>query len=94
MDYDIFFAKGEAALLQMINRGIPPTAQQRYSELNAKLLDETLSQEEHEELLRLVDSIEQADAERLKHLLELAQLSNTTLDALMDQLGIRRFVHD
>ena len=40
-----------------------------------------------------VDAIEQADADRLKYLLELAQLRSTTLDALMDQLGIRRPVH-
>ena len=86
--------RAQAALILKQRRGIPLTAQQRYSELNAKLLDETLSQEEHEELLRLVDSIEQADAERLKHLLDLAQLRNTTLDALMDQLGVRRSVHD
>ena len=86
--------RAQAALILKQRRGIPPTAQQRYSELNAKLLDETLSQEEHEELLRLVDSIEQADTERLKYLLELAQLSNTTLDAVMDQLGIRRSVND
>jgi len=88
-----FLARREAQLLQKINRGIPPAARQRYAELNAKLLDETLSQEEHEELLHLVDAIEQADADRLKYLLELAQLRSTTLDALMDQLGIRRPVH-
>ena len=88
-----FLARREAQLLQKINRGIPPAARQRYAELNSKLLDETLSQAEHEELLHLVDAIEQADADRLKYLLELAQLRSTTLDALMDQLGIRRPVH-
>jgi hypothetical protein len=43
--------------------------------------------------LGLIDIIEKADAGRLKHLLELAQLRNTTLDARMDQLGIRRSIH-
>jgi hypothetical protein len=55
-------------------------------ELHDRLLDETLSDEEHDELLGLIEIIEKADADRLKHLIELAQLRNTTLDALMDQL--------
>ncbi len=82
----------EIDLLQAISQGVPLNVQQRYIELHANLLDETLSEEEHSELLSLVEIIEKADADRLKYLLELAQLRNTTLDALMDQLGIRRSV--
>ena len=83
----------EIGLLQAISQGIPLNVQQRYTELHVKLLDETLSEEEHNELLSLVEIIEQADADRLKYLLKLAQLRSITLDALMDQLGIRRSVH-
>lgn len=86
-------SRREARLLQQVNQGISADDWQRYTALNSQLLDETLSQEEHDELLRLVDAIEQADAERLAALIELAQLRDTTLDALMDQLGIRRAVH-
>jgi hypothetical protein len=78
----------EAELLQRINQGVAPTALQRYDELNAKRQDETLTPEEHQELLALITRIEEADAERLKHLVELAQLRGVSLDALMDQLGI------
>ena len=78
----------EAALLCKINRGVAPAVRQRYTELHAKLLDETLDDEEHNELLSLVEIIEKADADRLRYLLELAQLRSTTLDVLMDQLGI------
>ena len=88
-----YLPQRDARLLQKINRGIAPAVLQRYTELNAKLLDETLTQEEHGELLDLVDIIEKADSDRLKHLIELARLRNTTLDMLMDQLGIRRAVH-
>lgn len=83
----------EIELLQAISHGISLNVQQRYVELHAKLLDETLSEEEHNELLSLVEIIEKADADRLKHLLELAQLRSTTLDALMDQLATPN-IHD
>lgn len=83
-------SKREAELLQQINRGVPATVRARYELLNEKLLNETISPEEHQEFGALVDQIEQADVERLQHLIELAQLRNITLDALMGQLGIRR----
>ena len=88
-----YLPQREAALLRKINRGVAPAVRQRYMELHNRLLDETLSGEEHDELLGLIEIIEKADADRLKHLIELAQLRNTTLDALMDQLGIRRSIH-
>ena len=88
-----YLPQREAWLLRKINRGVAPAVRQRYMELHEKLLDETLSDEEHDELLGLIEIIEKADADRLKHLIELAQLRNTTLDALMDQLGIRRSIH-
>lgn len=80
----------EAELLQQINDGLPATARQRYNVLNEKLLDETITSQEHQEFGDLVDQIEQADAERLQQLVELAQLRNVSLDTLMEQLGIQR----
>ena len=80
----------QVELLQQINKGLPVALRQRYEELNAKLLDETLTTEEQQELSGLVDQIEQFDVKRLKHLIELAQLRSVTLDTVMDQLGIRR----
>jgi hypothetical protein len=82
--------KREAELLQQINRGLPVAVRQQYALLNEKLLAETLTAEEQQEFSALVDRIEQSDAERLKLLIELAQLRNVALDALMEQLGIRR----
>lgn len=80
--------KREAELLQQINQGLLPAVQQRYHELNAKRCAETFTPEEHQELLVLIDQIELADAERLQHLIELAQLRGIGLDTLMEQLGI------
>ena len=59
----------EAELLQQINRGLPETTQHRYNELRAKLYTETITPEEHQELLALVDIAEHADADRLQHLI-------------------------
>ena len=80
----------ETDLLQQINQGLPPTIRSRYEELNAKLHEETITLAEHEELLQLSDQLEQADAERLRHLIALAQLRQVSIDTLMDQLGIRQ----
>ena len=83
----------EAELLQKINQGVPPKVRSRYDELHEKLLDETLTPDEQQEFIGLSDQIEFADAERLKHLILLAQLRNVTVDGLMDQLGLRRRVY-
>ena len=80
----------ETQLLQKINQGLPPAVQQRYDELTAKRRAETLTPEELEELMALIDRIEQADAERVLALTELAQLRNVTVTTLMDQVGIQR----
>jgi len=85
--------KREAELLQQINQGLLPDVQQRYDELTAKRRAETLTPEEHQELLALVDRIEQADAERVRALIELAQLRNVSVTTLMAELGIRRPVY-
>jgi len=81
--------KNEADLLQKINQGPAPEVRRRYEGLTAKLRAETIMPEEHQELLQLIDQIELADAERMQHLIALAQLRQVSVDALMHQLGIR-----
>lgn len=78
----------EAELLEKINQGLPAATQRRYDELRAKLQTDNITPAEHEELLGLIDQVEMADAERMRHLIELAQLRHVSLDELMDQLGI------
>lgn len=79
----------EAALLQKINEGLPPEKWQRYRELVAKRRAETLQPDEHASLIELSDQIEAANARRIAHLIELARLRQTSLEALMEQLGIK-----
>lgn len=81
-------AKEEARLLGQINQGLPPADQKRYDELTSKRQAEALSTEEHQELLRMIDRIEQADAERVGALGRLAQLRDVSLESLMEDLGI------
>jgi hypothetical protein len=78
----------ETELLQHINRGLPEVTQHHYNELRAKLRQGTINPKEHQELLVLVDIVEQADGERLQHLLKLSQLRQVSLSDLMHQIGI------
>ena len=79
----------EAALIQQINQGLPAETQQHYDELQAKLSQDTISQEEHQILLELIDVVELASTERLKHLIALAQLRQVSVDEVMQQLEIQ-----
>lgn len=78
----------EAQLLQRIHQPLSDTTQQRYNQLSEKLRAETISSDEHQELLSLVDVVEQADVDRLQCLIDLAQLRQVPLNDLMNQLGI------
>jgi len=78
----------EAALLLQINQGLPEPVQQRYDDLIAKRQAETLTPDEHAELLRLSDQTERVHAERIAALAELCQRRQTTLPDVMRDLGI------
>jgi len=84
-------SKDEAALLKKINHGIPLSTQERYDELVIKRDAETSTDPEYNELLQLTDQIEKVDAERLGNLAELARIRQTSLDDLMEELGIKSF---
>ncbi|MBH8566471.1 STAS/SEC14 domain-containing protein [Nostoc sp. CENA67] len=79
----------EAELLLKINQGIPSNTQNFYDELIAKRDAETLTKEEHIELLNLSGEIEQLQAKRIEYLSELARLRGISLTALMENLGIQ-----
>ena len=79
----------EAELLQTINRPAPLDAQRRFDALNVKRRSGPLSDEEHSELIYLIDRLEALDVERVKALSELARLRRTPLKTLMRKLHIR-----
>lgn len=86
-------AAEEARLLETVNRRLPTAAQQRFEELSVKRSEETLTAEEHRELLDLIDRIENADAERVRALTSLAQVRGVSVQELMNQLGILPTAH-
>ena len=88
--HEVALPSSESDLLQRINQGLPYNTQHRYDELRDKLRREELSAEEHKELLELVHVVEQAQADRLQHLIALSQLRQVSLEELMQQLDIQQ----
>ncbi len=78
----------ELELLQKINQTLPEELQQQYNDLSAKMRSQTITPEEHQNLLKLIDIVEQADGDRLQHLIQLSQLRNISLAELMKQLQV------
>lgn len=83
----------ETELFKKINDAIPLSFWQPYNQLLAKRDVASLTEAEHEELLRLSDELERLNAERMGYLMELAQLRNVSLTDLMDELGIHPVSH-
>ncbi|WP_298611502.1 hypothetical protein [uncultured Thiothrix sp.] len=79
----------EAQLLKQINQGLATQQLQRFTELDHKRQDETLSELEHQELLALIAQMEQLNAVRIQSLAQLAMLRQVSLTTLMNNLGIK-----
>ncbi|OQX08808.1 MAG: hypothetical protein BWK73_24410 [Thiothrix lacustris] len=79
----------EANLLHKINIGLSAIQQQRFADLNLKRQEEALTDEEHQELLVLIEEMETKNVERIQNLSLLAQLRQVSLTTLMQNLGIK-----
>lgn len=75
-------------LLQRINEGLPVETWRQYHALIALRDAGTLTAGDRETLVCLIGKIEIAHARRMGYLVALANLRGTTLDELMDSLGI------
>ena len=82
-------SQNESELLLRINQGLPLDVQRRFDELTAKRQAETLTPDEHQKLLTLIDRMEKADAQRVVYMAELASLRGISVTALMKELSIR-----
>jgi hypothetical protein len=82
-------ADEETVLLQ-ISQGPGEGVWEDYHRLIGKRDARTLTPEEHTELLRLTDVVEDFQTKRLQGLSRLAQLRGTSLETVMQDLGIRR----
>ena len=80
----------EMDLLAQINgTGLPEAFRNRYRTLAAKRQAETLTRKEQQELIGLSDQMDAQRVERLRHLVTLAEMRQTSVDALIDELGLR-----
>ena len=73
----------ESFLMLKISSGYPPQLLERYVNLKEK---HNLTASEVDELLRISDTFETLDADRLQYLFQLAQIKNMTLGQLLSNL--------
>ncbi|MDX2231308.1 MAG: hypothetical protein NW220_16850 [Leptolyngbyaceae cyanobacterium bins.349] len=73
----------ERSLLEIIQRRLSREEQVRLTNLRQKQDEETLTDEEHQELLTFVERIEQQDAERAAALVQLAKLRQVDLKTVI-----------
>ena len=83
----------EAELLLRINQSLSAIAWTRYHELVARRQANLLTSAEQDELISLTDSIEIANVDRIAAAVELAQIRHSTLDALLQTLGLKIPTH-
>jgi len=81
-------SKRETELLGRINSGLSEPLARRLEALDARREEETLTPEEHAELLGLVDESERLAVGRAEALVKLARHRGTTLPSLMRELGL------
>ncbi len=74
----------ETQLLKRINAPMPQT--ERFVELRQKLQDEALSEDERDELIRISDAREEANALRVEAVMELANLQGRPFAQLWHQM--------
>ena len=86
--------KQEKNLLSNINKtAFPRKKAERYAFLADKLEPNTLSDAEHTEFMDLVTEEEALRNERVKYLIQLAQLRNMPLLKLMDSLDLNHLAN-
>lgn len=86
--YRLRLSPEEVHLFSKINLGISPHKWERYHEQVARRKAETLTPDEQIELIALSDHNEEVNAQRIGYLAELARLRNTSLEALIRELGL------
>ena len=83
----------ESLLLKKINAEFPSKKMKRFLLLDEKRQQETLTAEEHKELLLLVRQLEKYDAKKLQWIGQLALLRKVPFEVLLKQLGLYQMRH-
>jgi hypothetical protein len=83
--------KKDKILVSKINQtALPLPKIERCNVLLQQMEFASLTESEHQELMSLVEEEETLRVERVKYLIELAQLRNITLPQLMEKLGLKK----
>ncbi len=83
----------EKQLFAEINRGLSAAEWKRYEELIDRRREETLTNDEHAELIATTERLEEANVFRVQCLAELARRRQVTMSVLMAELGIKPEVY-
>ncbi len=78
----------EQTLFSVVEQSLPPADQRRLDVLRQKSREGTLSPAEQAELLAFVQRVERQDLARAEALVRLAQKRQTTVSALLRDLGL------
>ncbi|MEA5488577.1 MULTISPECIES: hypothetical protein [Pseudanabaena] len=81
--------KDQSLLLQQITQCIPNDLQERYNFLISKRQDNSLTDEEYQELINLGEHIEAIDVKRLENLTELAKIRQTSLNSVIEEFQLQ-----
>ena len=81
-------SKEESELLLKINAGLPEETWKRHHILDGRRQAETLTPEEHAELLQINDEIEEDGVRRIGYVAKLAEFRGKSLDEMMKSLGL------
>jgi hypothetical protein len=81
--------KDQFLLLQQITQCIPSQLQERYNLLIDKRQENSLTDEEYQELVNLGEHIEAIDVKRLENLTKLAKLRQISLNDLIQEFNLQ-----
>ena len=85
----------ERALLQKINNtGFSTDFWSEYKLLIQKRQAESIGKEELASLIKMTNRLEKANVQRLKYLVELAQIRKVAVQGLMEELGVLQGRHE
>jgi hypothetical protein len=73
----------ETEWIELINRELSTPEKERLHLLRGWLYEETITEEEHQELLEMLDRIERQDAERTRAMIQLADYRKVDFDAIV-----------
>ncbi|MEZ4884794.1 MAG: hypothetical protein R3E32_08730 [Chitinophagales bacterium] len=84
----------EWTIIYQIYTLVPQNIKTRYEQLSHQLGIDQLSESEHEEFMQLNEKMENFSVVRLELLIELANIRQTTVSEVMQQLGLQKPTHD